>query len=409
MTRQGTPIIGLVDPIRTARAFIGELERRNIECINLESGLLGEIPSVKGQIVRATPTIAMMAEKLRRLNVTRLIGCVDPSLVYTDNLCAQLGLPFNGLRLSEARRNKVLMNNVVRNANLRAPFQYECTTLDDLLLWTSKAGYPCVIKPVSSGGTDNVYLCNSDKQAADCFHRIHNCRNLFGVVNTSVLVQEYVDGIEYAVDCVSFDGTHICIDCFEYQKGVHNGRHFIYEKERFLRSENPAKKRLEAFAQQILGVLDFRTGASHMELKINSDDEIVFIEVGARLNGEDMHRLVQDTREDGKSQLEYTIDSVLDKPPPERNYKTIKDGIRVYFHTDKDGVLKEITQLDRIKALRSYTRIDLHATIGQKTSSTVDLVTNAGWVDLTHTDPEVLRADEKRLDAIIAEGMFTFE
>jgi L-amino acid ligase len=300
------------------------------------------------------------------------------------------------------------MNSVVREANLRAPSQFECDRLDDLLLRLRDVAYPLVIKPVASGGTDHVYLCNSANQAADFFHQIYNSKNLFGVVNTSVLVQEYIDGVEYAIDCVSFDGRHICIDCFQYQKGVHNNRDFIYEKERFLRSENPIQKRLQSFARRALKALDFRTGASHMEVKINSDDEIVFIEVGARLNGDDTHKLVRDTRADGKSQVEYTIDAVLGSPPPEPDYETAKEGIRVHIISEKSGVLEQISHLDKITSLRSYARMNLHVVEGQTVLSTTDFASNAGWVDLVNEDQEALRADEEILDTILAEGIFIF-
>ena len=404
-----TPLIGLVDPVRTAKAFLPELERVNIPFVIVESGLLGELPNLTGRVVRATPTIEIMAERLRNLRITHLLGCVDPSVTYADRLCALLGLPFNGLRLSEARRNKVLINDAVRKAHLRTPVQFATDKFEDLLAWLKDFHYPVVIKPVSSGGTDNVYLCESDAQAVDYFHRIYGSKNLMGAINTAVLAQEYIDGVEYVVDCVSFNGTHTPIDVFQYQKGTHNGRAFVYEKERFLRAENPISKRLQAFAQEALNALDFRTGASHMEMKLTCNDEIVFIEVGPRLNGDDIHRLVQVTRADAKSQLEYTIDAVLGNPSPDPLYQTAKEGVRVHIISRGEGCLKELRNCETIQSLPSYTHMSLHTEIGGKVVRTTDQTNGAGWIDLTNPDLAMLQEDERQLDEILRDGILVFE
>ena len=403
------PIIGLVDPVRTAKAFLHELQRINVPFVIIESGLLGILPNMAGCIIRATPTIEMMAEQLRKHKITHLLGCVDPSITYADRLCAQLGLPFNGLRLSEARRNKVLMNEAVRKAHLRTPHQFETDHFDDLAAWLRHVVYPIVIKPVSSGGTDNVYLCESDSQAEDYFHRIYGLRNLMGAINTSVLAQEYIDGVEYAIDCVSYNGIHTPTDMFQYQKGTHNGRAFIYEKERFLRADDPISERLRVFAQEALDALEFRTGPSHMEVKLTSNNEIVFIEVGPRLSGDDTHKLVQITRADGKSQLEYTIEAVLGNSSPDPMYKTAKEGVRVHVISSGAGYLKNWKHCDRIESLASYTHMSLHVEIGAPVARTTDQTNGAGWIDLTNADSAMLQDDERRLDEILRDGIMVFE
>lgn len=409
MDYETKPIIGLVDPVRTARAFLNELECRNIPFVIIESGLVGELRNLRGFVIHATPTIETMAEQLRKLKITHLIGCVDPSITYADRLCAQLGLPFNGLRLSEARRNKVLMNDAVRKAHLRTPAQFETDRFEDLSSWLDHVTYPIVIKPVSSGGTDQVYLCESVNQASEYFHRIYGTKNLMGTINTSVLAQEYINGLEYAVDCVSFNGVHIPIDIFQYQKGTHNGRAFIYEKERFLRSDNPMSRRLQEFAQGALDALEFRTGASHMEVKHTSCDDLVFIEVGPRLNGDDAHKLVRLTRADGKSQLEYTIDAVLGNPPPDSIYQTAKEGLRVHIISESEGRLKALRNCDKIESLSSFTHMSLHVEIGEHVARTTDLTNGAGWIDLTNADLAMLQNDERRLDGILGDGILVFE
>jgi hypothetical protein len=397
------PKIALIDPIRTARALIGELERRRLDYVIVDSGLVGSAPS-------PPPAIEDVAARLRRERVTYVMGCVDPSLVYADRLSALMGLPSNGLRLSAARRDKRQMNDVVRRAGLRAPASFETDDCDALLRWVREVRLPVVLKPVASGGSDNVRRCDSPTEVAIAFDEILGRKNLMGVINRSVLAQEYVDGEEYAVDCVTFDGVHVLVDVFAYQKGTHNGRAFVYEKETYLRSEDPITARLRPFAYRVLDALEFRTGASHMEVKIDSKGELVFIEVGARMNGGDTYKQVQDCRADGKSQLELSVDAALGMSPPDpEHYPSIKGCVRVYVVSHEEGVLKELRGRDEIKKLRSY--FDMHIAIapGQRLTPTTDLTNPAGWIDLSNADARALENDERRLDEILGPAPLVLE
>lgn len=408
-----TPLkLGLVDPIRTAKSFIPELERRKIDYLIIESGLMGGVPEVAGdggRFVRATSSVELMAEVLRKHRVTNVIGCVEHSMIYAEQLCAQMGLPFNGLRLSEARRNKRLMIETLQQANVRVPRQFETDRLEELLAWVRGNGYPVVLKPVSSGGTDNVYLCRSEAEVVENFHKVFRAKNFIGSINTSVLAQEHVDGIEYVIDCVSLDGVHCSIDFMQYQKGSHNGRAFIYEKIYVLKAEDPVCRKLRAFAYRVLDALEVRNGASHMEVKINSAGEVVFIEVGARLSGGDSYRMVQGARADGKSQVQYVLDTIQGLPLPNADYESAKSAVRVCIIAEAEGRLKSFKNLDSIRALRSFFHLELPEEIGQMIVKTFDLGSLVGYVELVHADPAVLADDERRVDEILSQGIMLLE
>lgn len=397
--------IGLVDPVRTAKAFIPELRRREIDFVVIESGLMG---TLEGEDVVRAPSIDLVAEALRAGGVTHVVGCVDPSITYADRLSAELGLSFSGLRRSEARRNKAMMAAAVRAAGLRVPKQREIHSEAELRAHLAAFVLPVVVKPVASGGTDNVHLCSTLDEAVAAYGAIFEQRNLMGEINRSVLVQEYIDGIEYVVDSVSFGGVHVPIDFFEYQKGTHNGRAFVYEKERFLRFEDDRSTRLWPFAQRVLDALEFRVGAGHMELKIDSRGEIVFIEIGPRLNGGDIFKIVRDTRADGKSQLDFAIDAAIGAPPPSASYRSAREGVRVYVIAEREGRLVGFDHLEEIEALASYTRTQWFVELGTHISRTTDMSSDVGWIDLTSADPVSLAADERRLDQILRRGVLRF-
>jgi hypothetical protein len=399
MTR---PLIALVDPVRTSVAYLAELERRGVRYLQVESGFVG---SLAGPAVVKAATLDEMAGILRGRGVTRVVGCVDPSLPYADELSALLGLPAHGIRRSEARRNKARMNEVVRAAGVNAPDQREVEDEAGLLDALLSFRWPVVLKPVASGGSDNVHLCRTADEALVAFRRILHARNLMGLLNTTVLLQEHVDGVEYMVDSVSFDEVHVPVSYFEYQKGIHNGRAFVYEKERFLRSDDPRSLRLGPFARTVLDALEVRTGPTHLEAKIDSRGELRFIEVGARLCGGDGFWLLQDVRADGRGQLEIAVDAFLGLAPPEPGYAARRGGIRVYVIAGEAGRLEGLRHVDRIEGLASFRRMQVHVQLGQAVVPTTDMSNDVGWIDLAHDDPAILDQDEQALDAILRDGI----
>lgn len=85
------------------------------------------------------------------------------------------GLRSNGEEGSLARRNKYLMGEKVRNFGVRAVKQRLVTTIEDMMDFLktlsptgvvhSDMELRCVVKPVQSAGSDDVYLCKTVAEA----------------------------------------------------------------------------------------------------------------------------------------------------------------------------------------------------------------------------------------------------
>ena len=63
-----------------------------------------------------------------------------------------------------------------------------------------------------------------------------------GLLNEGVLVQEFLDGIEYVVDSVSRDGVHKTTAVWEYDKRSINGANFVYFGMRIMDASEPVAK-----------------------------------------------------------------------------------------------------------------------------------------------------------------------
>ena len=149
-----------------------------------------------------------------------------------------------------------------------------------------------VVKPVQSAGSDDVFLCSNEEEALTAFGRISGTMNGIGLLNTCVLVQEYLKGKEYVIDKVSRDGVHKLVGIWEYEKRSVNGSNFVYFGMRLMDPSSEKMQIMVRYADQVLDALDIKHGPSHMEVMLDNWGTVeapeyvpCLVEVGARCQG----------------------------------------------------------------------------------------------------------------------------
>ena len=103
-----------------------------------------------------------------------------------EKLAARFGTRNNGEEMTQARRNKYVMQEEIRKKGVRAVTQKLAKTEEEVkgfcaeLAAISKgAPFKCVVKPNESAGTDSVFLCNSPAEVGDKQHVVANISFLF--------------------------------------------------------------------------------------------------------------------------------------------------------------------------------------------------------------------------------------
>lgn len=230
-----------MDPFSTGAHLAVEVVKRGFKCVRIfsiwdspltslvQQGLEVEFDAtVQYQDTLADVDAATNAalDSLRALpfNIVAVIPGAETGVELADRLSYRLGLRSNGEELSLARRNKYLMGERVRESGVRAVKQQLCKSEAEVRVFVMTLYHPvhktlkAVIKPVQSAGSDDVFLVTSMDEAITAFNRIFKKRNGLGLINDSVLVQEFLEGREYVVDQVSKNGVHKVAAIWEYDK-----------------------------------------------------------------------------------------------------------------------------------------------------------------------------------------------
>lgn len=205
----------------------------------------------------------------------------ERNMLLAADLREEFGLP--GLRRDDVLpfRDKCLMKERLVAAGIRVPRfgRYDTAAAADRAAYfhaiTGEVGLPFILKPVDGNSADGVYQISSFEEYAEVPDEL----------GRPYEYEEFIDGTIYSVNIVSRDRTSLTAGVTEYlvnSSAVREGR---VNADINLIDTDPRVPRMIAFAEGVLDALGWPDGASHLELFLTADDELVFLEVAARFKG----------------------------------------------------------------------------------------------------------------------------
>lgn len=220
--------------------------------------------------------IQFIADSCRKMHVNGVMASSELSTEVAAKVAHELGLPGNDIEQGFAGKNKFVMRT--RVAHLHSVKQPKFSLYDEHNTYTS---FPVVVKSVDSCGKKGISIAyNTD----DFVKAVHESQMISS--DGSALVEEYLEGgQEYSIECLSNGkGKHFVIQYTEKESA--GPPHFVeVAHHQPANISDSLKKRIDIAVFDILEVLGLNCGMAHLEMKI-IDDEIFFIEVGARGGGD---------------------------------------------------------------------------------------------------------------------------
>ena len=166
---------------------------------------LAEVDEPKPDDLKATAEACKAA-----VGDKEIVACLaggEAGVVLADALSEFLGLRTNGTEIPN-RRDKKVQQELIRRMGLRSVRQAAGTKFEEVEPFLMTEGFPVVLKPTESAGSDGVKLCHSMAEAKEHFNVLMKGQMVNGGECPAVLCQEFLQGKEYVVDHVSRDGVH---------------------------------------------------------------------------------------------------------------------------------------------------------------------------------------------------------
>ncbi|MET7622229.1 ATP-grasp domain-containing protein [Streptomyces sp. NPDC005408] len=335
----------------------------------------------------------------------------ESGVELADEIADALGLDrHNELSSSAARRDKLEMQRALAAAGVPMAWHAAVSTAQEAYAVTAEhGGGPVVVKPLRSAGTDGVYCCTSAQEAAGAADKLLGSRSVYGQTNASVLVQEYLQGDEYMVNCLSADGQHTVTEIWRSVKTLLAGAP-VYDYIDLIAPRNPEAQIVAAYVREVLDALGTRWGPSHTEV-INTADGPRLVESAARPQGTIDVSAV--TRATGRNPVANTVHAML---VPDLYASgglataPLAEARGVSFICPSSGRLRRDLDWSRLRALPSYHSMLAPAgRAGEFVHRTRDLFTRPGAVYLIHRDRAVVEQDHATIRQWEREGFYDID
>ncbi|MCX5388361.1 rhodanese-like domain-containing protein [Streptomyces sp. NBC_00083] len=315
------------------------------------------------------------------------VHCYDEQdMTVAAEIRTRLGIRGPGAADILPFRDKCLMKQRLLEAGVRVPLfgtfdtaRFTASPEAYFKHLVAEVGLPFILKPVDAAASEGVL-------------KIEGCDEFTALpadLGRVYAYEEFVDGTMYSVNIVSEAGrtvfggvTEYLVNSLEVPGGKVNADINLIDTD-------PRVARMVAFAERALDALGRPDGGSHLELFHTADDELVFLEVGARFKG--MAGLAAMQRNYGIAfiNLAFEIESGVKSHPYDGEQVYCFDGVV----PKAAGTVRELVEPE----LEGDVDMEWAVAVGERIEPSNSLLANGGTFLVSSRDYEAAYRDFRRL------------
>ncbi|MDX3244271.1 ATP-grasp domain-containing protein [Streptomyces sp. ME18-1-4] len=209
------------------------------------------------------------------------------NLVPTARLARALGLAANSVEVMRACRNKATTRTLFARHGVPSAASMKARTLREAELATRTLGFPAVIKPAAAAGSIGVIRIDRPEELPAAFE-FASAGASRSREDSGVLVEEYLDGPEVSVECVTHRGTPTAVAVTRKRLGP---APYFDETGHTVDAADPLLATVAPTAAAAIKALGITDGVQHVEMRMVGGWPRL-IEVNARLGGDMIGHLV---------------------------------------------------------------------------------------------------------------------
>lgn len=407
----------VVDGYSSGSELVREFIKFGIKCLHVQSTM--QIPDMYLLTFKLNDYIKTyqfnndlekLLFELKFYNIVFVIAGSEPGVELADLIASNLNIETaNPIETREHRRDKFLMYQQLKNYHLMHISQFKSHKCSEIINWTKNRNFPFIAKPLKSAGGDKVRICYSAADVVDAFNQIVNKKpNVLNLFDDAVLIQEYIDAPEIAVNTTQYNGNSYLNEIVQFHKKIVRNGKKIYDYATLIPFEKYGQELID-YAFNVAKALDIQYGPMHAEIFVK-ENQYVLIEAAARIMGANIPiPFMQECLTHPQSYMT----ALLYAAPQEFLKKVayppiIKKNFRIIFLISyKSGKLLTINHLETIKQLTSFYSINIR--LKDRLHITVDYDTSPGLVYLCHEDEHVLELDYQLIRHLETNDMYVVE
>lgn len=215
-------------------------------------------------------------EECRKIGICGIVSIAsDLAMVTVNYVAEELGLIGNSVETTSKSTNKYEMRKCFFENDVPSPK----SILADEIKSIDGFRFPLIVKPIDRSGSRGISLVEDPSELNSAIDYAKE-QSFSG----KVLVEEFAEGNEYSIECISWNGEHRLLAITRKFTGD-----FPYFVEICHLQPAPVtdemREKIRKTTFHALDSLGIRYGASHTELKISDTGEVAIIEIGGRMGG----------------------------------------------------------------------------------------------------------------------------
>ena len=301
----------------------------------------------------------------RRYGVQGVYPAAELAVEASALTIAELDLPGIAPDTAARSRNKLLMREALDRAGMPNPSYAGVTTLEEADEASKTIGFPLIVKPPDANASKGVQRIDGAEELAGAFENAQTHSH-----SKVVLLEAYLDGEEFCVDGLMFDGV--------YRLGGITGKFRSQGTRRFDEAifmpgsqDEDACKVLETCSREALEAIGCTTGITHVEI-ILTDRSPYVVEIACRPGG---GRIPTDLIPMAYG-MDITADSLraaLGRSPEER--RRHERGVALFWIPAEPGTVQRLEGFDDARRLPGVVEVVEEAQPGDRLDAIVDCVT----------------------------------
>ncbi|ATH92546.1 ATP-grasp domain-containing protein [Bacillus glycinifermentans] len=301
----------------------------------------------------------------------------------------KLNILGNPLKPVELSKDKGKMRKLLNERGISLVRYAVSHSTADLKEAVGRIGLPCIIKPVAGTASSGVFKINTSSE----LDRLFKQEYLQDEEKMEVIVEEYLNGAEYSVESISFNGTHHIIGITEkFTTGepsfIETG-HFFPAVSLQQNTANDVKD----LTLKVLHAIEHEIGPAHTEIKITADGPKV-IETHTRPGGDKITELMK---------LSFGVDVFYETLKSLKGMETqfnpaLLQYSGIHFNLFQEGIVTGISGLKDLQKHPNIVEAELYLEPGNEIKPVKDSLTRHGYTVFTAYSPDKLTAMKQYIE-----------
>ena len=331
---------------------------RLIVVSNSKHSLIPEVASgITVDFSKLSEAREIILSAIGQSNIICVLATDDSCVDLSNQIAAQLHLPHNPTTATELTHRKDLARQVLKQAGCNAP-AFQVIAINDAPDTTLEIDFPVVLKPLSLSGSRGVIRANDHAEfikAAQRIDAILDYSEQTGFARQHILVEAYLDGLEFAIEGFMIDGTFHLLTIFDKPEPM-TGPYF--EETYYLTPSQLNNENQQALISEVARscmAYGLEHGPVHAEARITQSGPVL-LELAARTIGGQCGQLIEFSLQ---QKLEQLVIQGMSGRLPKITAKADAAGVLMIPITNT-GLLKRVEGLTAAMQVDFIKDIEIH-------------------------------------------------